>query len=43
MISTSTSPAFGPFDVDGLDGERLVGLPGDGGARFHGVLPEFSV
>ena len=23
------------FDVDGLDGQRLTGLPGDCGAGFH--------
>ena len=40
LISTSTSPALGAADFDGLDGERLSGLPGDGGARFHGGFPE---
>ena len=27
------------FDVDGLDGERLAGFPGDRGAGFHDVSP----
>ena len=30
------------FDVDGLDGERLAGLPGDRGARFHQDSPGLS-
>ena len=29
-----------PADFDGLDRQRLVGFPGDGGARFHGRLPD---
>ena len=35
MISTSTSPAFGPFEVELDDLERLLGRKGDGGAGLH--------
>ncbi len=35
MISTSTSPAFGPFEVDLDDLERLLGFERDGGAGLH--------
>ena len=31
---------LGAADFDGLDAERLVGLPSDGGARLHGGFPE---
>ena len=45
MISTSTSPAFGPFEVELDDLERLLGFERDGGAGLHRVASpdEFGV
>jgi hypothetical protein len=40
MISTSTSPAFGPFQIEFDDLQRLLGLEGDGGAGLQFNSPE---
>ena len=39
MISTSTSPAFGPFEVELDDLQRLLGFERDGGAGLHESAP----
>ena len=39
MISTSTSPCFGPFEVELDDLERLLGFERDGGAGLHESSP----
>ena len=43
MISTSTSPAFGPFEVELDDLERLLGVEGDGGAGLHELFPQHGL
>jgi len=35
LISTSTSPALGPFQIDLLDHQGLAGGESDSGAGFH--------
>lgn len=38
LISTSTSPAFGPLEVERNDFERLLGFERYGGGGLHALL-----